>query len=134
MPLSSELSLGVSRRLSGAGEPALEIEAVAPILRIQARWSELPGIDHLVVEFTESKEGQHLFVFPMAGRLVHEGLSALMAFRISKGSFEAIQTTVNDYGFSLTASSGLSLDGQLIRDLLSEGSVWKSFSTRAFSF
>jgi ATP-dependent Lhr-like helicase len=118
MPLSSELARAVSRRLRGEGPACPEMKAVAPILAIQRRWSSVPDDQHLVIEHAHSREGEHLFVYPLAGRLVHEGLAALMAFRISRDIGESIQTTQNDYGFSLTAKRGLVLDESKLRDAL----------------
>jgi len=118
MPLSSELSLAVRRRLHGAGDDAPEMRAVAPILAIQRAWSEMPGGDALLVEFATSRDGGHLFVYPFAGRLVHEGLAALAAHRLAARVGESIVTTQNDYGFSLTARRGLSLDEALLRRAL----------------
>ncbi len=126
MPLSNELSHAIARRLQGLGEPALEMAAIEPILAIQRRWSRVPDDAALLVEHSRSREGEHLFFYPLAGRLVHEGLAALLAFRLSRDTGETIQTTQNDYGFSLTAKRGLVLDEEILRghlraeDLLSD--------------
>lgn len=120
MPLSSELAHAVALRLCGKGKPCPEMKAVAPILAIQRKWSRVPDDRTLLVEHARSREGEHMFLYPLAGRLVHEGLAALMAFRISRVSGESIQTTQNDYGFSLTARRGLFLGEDEIRAALSE--------------
>jgi ATP-dependent Lhr-like helicase len=120
MPLSSELAHAVALRLRGQGKPCAEMKAVEPILRIQREWSRLPDDESLLIEHTRSREGEHLFVYPLAGRLVHEGLAALMAFRISRDCGESIQTTQNDYGFSLTAKRGLLVGEDGIRSALAE--------------
>jgi ATP-dependent Lhr-like helicase len=118
MPLSSELAHAVALRLRGQGKPCAEMKAVEPILRIQREWSRLPDDESLLVEHTRSREGEHLFVYPLAGRLVHEGLAALMAFRILRVCGESVQTTQNDYGFSLTARRGLLVGEDGIRKAL----------------
>jgi ATP-dependent helicase Lhr and Lhr-like helicase len=123
MPLSTELSHALSRRLNGHGSPSPEIDAVKPILDIQRKWSRLPDDDSLLVEHARTREGEHLYFFPFAGRLVHEGLAALIAFRISRQTGEAIQTSQNDYGFSLNAKRGLNLDEDSIRKNLSTDSL-----------
>lgn len=115
MPLSSELAQAFTRRLHGHGPPSPEMDAVAPILAIQRQWSSLPDHESLLVEHTRSREGEHLFFYPCAGRLVHEGLAAILAYRISRSSGQTIHTTQNDYGFSLTAKLGLTLGEQNIR-------------------
>ena len=119
MPLSTELTHAIALRLRGEGDPSPEMAAVEPILDIQRRWSRLPSDDALLVEFNRSKEGEHLFLFPFAGRLVHEGLGALVAFRIGRENQQTIQATQNDYGFSLTARRGLVLDEEALRRYLS---------------
>ncbi len=115
MPLSTELSHAIARRLRGEGKAVPEMKAVAPILAIQRKWSRLPDDEALLVEHANSREGEHLFFYPFAGRLVHEGLAALVAFRISRVIGESIHTTQNDYGFSLTARRGLDLDEESLR-------------------
>ncbi|OYV03640.1 MAG: DNA ligase-associated DEXH box helicase, partial [Verrucomicrobiales bacterium VVV1] len=110
MPLSSELSHAISRCLHDSGSASAERLALEPILAIQRSKSALPSDDTLLVEFTRTREGEHLFFYPLAGRLVHEGLGSLVAWRLGQGSKETIHITQNDYGFSLTARRGLSLD------------------------
>jgi len=119
MPLSSELAHAMALQLQGHGKPTPEMTAVAPILAIQKKWSRLPADDSLLIEHTHSREGEHLFFYPFAGRLVHEGLATLVAFRISRELGESIHTTQNDYGFSLTAKRGLHLDETILRRHLS---------------
>ncbi len=122
LPLSSELAHAVARQLHSPSDNE-EMRAVAPILKIQRDWSAIPTDKKLLVEFTRSREGEHLFFYPFAGRLVHEGLASLTAYRISRRSGESIHTTQNDYGFSLTARKGLSLDENILRDALSPGNL-----------
>lgn len=126
MSLSSELTHAIAERLhahaSGGKSklpPAPEMDAIGPILAIQEKWSRIPSDGSLLVEFTRSKEGEHLFLFPFAGRLVHEGLGTLVAFRIGRENGQSIQATQNDYGFSLTARRGLALDEKSLRRHLS---------------
>ncbi len=113
MPLSTELAHATAARLRGEGSPAPEMTCVAPILEIQRRWSALPDDRSLLVEHTRSREGEHLFVYPMAGRSVHEGLGALMAYRLRLK--ENVTVTQNDYGFCLSARRGLHLNESSIR-------------------
>lgn len=117
MPLSTELSHAVARSLHSPTKSP-ELDAVAPILEIQKSWSALPSDRELLIEFTRTKEGEHLFVYAFAGRLVNEGLGALIAFRLSRASGESINVTQNDYGFCLGATRGLPLDETILRETL----------------
>ncbi|MEO5914677.1 MAG: ligase-associated DNA damage response DEXH box helicase [Luteolibacter sp.] len=125
MSLSTELTHAIAKVINdfsqseSSSKHPPEMTAVAPILEIQRRWSRLPSDDSLLIEFTRSREGEHLFFFPFAGRLVHEGLGTLVAYRIGREIGQAIQATQNDYGFSLTAKRGLVLDEKSLRRHLS---------------
>jgi ATP-dependent helicase Lhr and Lhr-like helicase len=113
MPLSTELSGALLAALHrwGTGEVEEgeegEREALRHLLDIQARWSHLPGPDELLVERTRSREGHHLFIYPFLGRLAHEGLAALLAWRLSQEAPRSIEFSVNDYGMELLSPEEL---------------------------
>lgn len=123
MPLSTELAAALRRRLEEAREGIFrdpEMEAVRPILEIQARWSRIPAADELLVERVKTREGFHLFFFPFEGRLVHEGLAALLAYRISRLRPISFTLAANDYGIELLSADEAPLDDALAAGLLSE--------------
>jgi ATP-dependent Lhr-like helicase len=121
MPLSTELSKAVARRLDADIKlaPRPETEAINDLLRIQRAWSEVPNDRILQVEHARSRQGEHLFFYTFAGRMANEGLGALFAHRLSEGSPQSIQVTQNDYGFSLTSSRPLPLDESRLREAAS---------------
>jgi len=118
MPLSTELSHAVARRLDAEAKlpPRPETEAIADLLRIQRAWSEVPTDRVLQVEHARSRQGEHLFFYTFAGRMVNEGLGALFAHRLSEGQPQSIQITQNDYGFCLTSNRPLPLDETRLRE------------------
>lgn len=130
MPLSSELGEVVEQVLATAHprEGAVgtrrapmtspEMRALAPLLGLQARLSALPHPDYLLSEFVSTREGWHLFVYPFAGRAVHEGLAALMALRWSRLAPNTVAFAVNDYGLVLTAQAATAMDEHTLRALL----------------
>jgi ATP-dependent Lhr-like helicase len=106
MPLSTELSRAIRMRIEEARGGAFrgaEMEAVRPLLEVQARWSLLPGSDELLIERVQTREGHHLFIYPFEGRLVHEGMAALIAFRLSRLRPITFTLAMNDYGFEVLA-------------------------------
>ena len=122
MPLSTELAAALRKRLEEAREGVFrdpEMEAVRPILEIQARWSRIPAADELLVERVKTREGFHLFFFPFEGRLVHEGLAALLAYRISRLRPISFTLAANDYGVELLSADEAPLDEALAAGLLS---------------
>ncbi|MEZ4948665.1 MAG: hypothetical protein R2784_04650 [Saprospiraceae bacterium] len=46
-------------------------------------------------------EGFHLLFYPFEGRYVHEGMSALFAWRIARLKPISFSIAFNDYGFEL---------------------------------
>jgi ATP-dependent Lhr-like helicase len=110
MALSSELAGAIRQRLEAARNGELEgpeMRAVAPILRVQARWSRIPAYDELLIERAKTREGYHLFVYPFEGRLANEGLAALLAYRLARLQPISLAIAVNDYGFELLAPEPL---------------------------
>jgi ATP-dependent Lhr-like helicase len=53
------------------------------------------------VESCKTREGYHLFFYPFEGRYVHEAMSALFAYRISRLLPISFSMAYNDYGFEL---------------------------------
>ncbi len=112
-PLSSQLAAAVRRKLQEARQGIYEgpeMKAAEPVLGLQAQWSLIPDANDLLIESTRTGEGFHHFIFPFAGRLVHEGLAALTAHRLSQWQPMSIIFSMNDYGFMLTTPQEWSLD------------------------
>ena len=122
MPLSGELADGVLALLSAAAarrfdEP--EMQALAGCLELQAAVSRIPEPGKLLVERLRTRDGEHLFLYPFAGRLVHEGLAALIAWRLTQAHAVTCAIAVNDYGLELVARRLPELDESALRALLS---------------
>jgi len=112
-PLSSELAMAVQEKLMDAEKGTLnsrEMKSMKGILDLQGKYSNLPKLDQLIIEKTTSRDGTHWFVFPFGGRLVHEGLAALIGYRMSKAQPVTLTFSVNDYGFHICSAKDLPLD------------------------
>jgi ATP-dependent Lhr-like helicase len=101
LPLSSSLASSFRQALERNrkrldGEP--EIQVLRPIFQAQRQRSKIPERHELLAESLHSRQGHHLFLYPFEGRLVHEGLAALLAYRMSREQKLTFQMTVNDYG------------------------------------
>lgn len=105
MPLSSQLSAVLREKMAalanGDTEGSLELQALLPIVERQRELSILPGQDTLLLEYFKDVEGYHLLIYPFEGRFVHEGLAALIAWRISRIKPLSFSIAMNDYGFEL---------------------------------
>ncbi len=110
MSLSSQLADAVRLRLAAAEVGIFdtpEMEGAEPILRIQQKWSRLPVGSELLIERIKTREGFHAFLYPLAGRLAHEGLATLLAYRLSSLRPLTISVFANDYGIELLSETPL---------------------------
>ncbi|MGI9442721.1 MAG: ligase-associated DNA damage response DEXH box helicase [Rubripirellula sp.] len=113
MPLSSELSKALRQKLHEASHQKLagrEMKALKSLLEIQQRWSIIPRADQLLIEQIKTRTGYQIFLFPFEGRLVHEGLAALLAYRISRNCKATFSMACNDYGIVLQSPSKTDID------------------------
>jgi ATP-dependent helicase Lhr and Lhr-like helicase len=119
LPMSDELSRMLRERLGEAAAGSFreeEMIALKPLLDVQARWSRIPRPGELLVERVKTREGHHMFFYPFEGRLVHEGLAALLAYRLARLAPITFTAAFNDYGFEL-----LSPDPSPLHDALGSG-------------
>lgn len=122
MPLSTELAAAVRDTLETARQGhylSPEMQAVQPVLETQAERSVIPRPDELLIERTETRDGHHCFVYPFEGRLVHEGLAALCAYRIAQLAPISFSFAANDYGFELLSPDAAPLEDALEAGLFS---------------
>jgi len=112
-PLSTQLAdyvrdLLEEARLGRYDSP--EMQRMRPLLELQRATSRIPAKGRLLIERTATREGHHLFFYPFAGRLVHEGLAALVAHRLTAGEPRSVTATVNDYGIELLSPEPIDFD------------------------
>jgi ATP-dependent Lhr-like helicase len=117
MPLSTELAREVESLYAHPGTHP-EMRAVEPLLCILRRIGVLPDRDRLVAERVGTRRGMHLFIYPFAGRAVHEGMAAMIALRWGRLQANTFSYTVNDYGLMLTLAEPAAVDEALLRQLL----------------
>ncbi len=127
MPMSTELAERVADVLA---EPphTPELRALAPLLALQARLSAVPKPGALLAERVKTREGWHLFLYPFAGRAVHEGLAAVVALRWSRLAPNTFSFAVNDYGLVVTAATPTELDDESLRLLLQPSQLQQDLS------
>lgn len=122
MSLSSNMSKILIETLHDASARnynSIEIQTIKPILDIQKNWSVLPNRNQFLIEKSFSREGCHVFFFPFEGRYVHEGLSSLIAHRISNFTPITFSIAMNDYGFELLSDQDIPIEKALDNGILS---------------
>ena len=121
LPLSSNLSAFLREKLAGALNPKAsekELKFLHPLLINQEEYSHIPKDDEFLVELIKNREGYHLFMYPFEGRLVHEVMSALIAYRISKLAPISFSMAMNDYGFELFSDKEIPLNEENLHKIL----------------
>lgn len=124
MPLSANLGRLLRRMVNRAGTRPLEndwpeLTALRPLLDLQQQLSHVPRENELLIEQIETKDGFHLFVYPFEGRLVHEAMAAILAWRISRIRPITFSFAMNDYGFELLSDQPIPVDDTNVYDLFS---------------
>ena len=94
---------------AGAALPE-ELTVLKPLFDLQRQLSHIPLETELLMEHIQTGDGYHLFVYPFEGRLVHEAMSALMAYRISEKYPITFSIAMNDYGFELLSDQPIPVD------------------------
>ncbi len=113
MPLSSQLSAVFRDKLNEVAlgiEKDEEVIALKPLFQLQTEISHLPRRDEFLIESFRAKDGHHLIFYPFEGRLVHEGMASLLAFRISRIRNFSFSIAMNDYGFELLADEDIPIE------------------------
>ncbi len=122
MPLSANLGVMLRKAFNSAlskKAKAIEIRVLQPLFELQKELSHIPKEGELLIEQIETRDGFHLFVYPFEGRLVHEAMAALLAFRISKIKPITFSIAMNDYGFELLSDQPIPVDDSNVYDLFS---------------
>ena len=131
MPLSANLGFMLRKKFEEAAEvnkqlsigkkknTDIEITVLQPLFNLQKYLSHIPKENELLIEQIETKDGYHLFVFPFEGRLVHEAMAALLAYRISRITPITFSLAMNDYSFELLSDQPIPVDDTNVYELFS---------------
>ncbi len=128
MPLSSQMSEMIRLKIHDAAEGREtdpEMIFLRPLLTLQAERSHLPRKNEFLVESFETSDGFHVVMFPFEGRLVHEGLASLVAYRISRIRPITFSIAMNDYGFELLSDQEIPLMEAIETDVLGSDNLLK---------
>ena len=94
-----------------------EVQRVLPILDLQSKLSIVPDGETFLIESLQSRDGYHLFFYPFEGRMMHELMSALIAYRISQSYPVSLNMAMNDYGFEILSDSPISIEELIEEDI-----------------
>ena len=126
LPLTSYMSHFLRKKLSDALHPGIrerELKFLHPLIARQSEFSHIPKDNEFLVEKIHTKDGFHVFMYPFEGRLIHEVISALIAYRISRIKPLTFTIAMNDYGFELLSDQEIPIDKHNISDILSDNNL-----------
>lgn len=94
-----------------------EVRQILPLLDLQSKLSVVPDEETFLIESLQTRDGYHLFFYPFEGRMIHELISALIAYRISQSFPVSINMAMNDYGFEILSDVPLSIEELIEEDI-----------------
>jgi ATP-dependent Lhr-like helicase len=107
--MSEMIRLKIDEAVRGV-EVDEEIKFLKPLFKLQQYRSHLPGKDEFLIEYFQSNEGYHVLLYPFEGRFVHEGMAALVAYRLSQIQPITFSIAMNDYGFELLSDQPIPIE------------------------
>ncbi len=133
MPLSSQLAAMIRTKLDEyirGNHRDEEIRALQPLFDIQLAHSRIPRANEFLMESFQDREGHHLLMYPFEGRFVHEGLGALLSYRLGKVKPMTFSMAMNDYGFELLSDQEIPIEDALLAPLFDtnklQEDIWAS--------
>jgi len=96
-----------------------EIQFLQPLFNEQSRRSYLPKENELLLEYVHTKYGYHLFVYPFEGKFVHEGMAAVLAYRLSQIKKSTFSIATNEYGIELLSDEPIPISQDILGELFS---------------
>ncbi|MCX7404777.1 MAG: ligase-associated DNA damage response DEXH box helicase [Planctomycetia bacterium] len=122
MPLSSELCMSLREKIDEASHGHLlgpEMRSLKSLFDLQQRWSLLPQADELLIEMIGDRSGSQVFLFPFEGRLVHEGMASVLAYRLTRQQPTTLSMACNDHGIVLQSPHPIAIEKAISEGLFS---------------
>ena len=140
MPLSSELCMSLREKIDEASHGHLlgpEMRSLKSLFDLQQRWSLLPQADELLIEMIGDRSGSQVFLFPFEGRLVHEGMASLLAYRLTRQQPTTLSMACNDHGIVLQSPHPIAIEKAISEGLFStdqlEDDICQSMNANAMA-
>ncbi len=122
LPLSASMGEVLRHTYEEAAEnPAADplIRFLGPLLDTQKQLSAIPAKGELLIELITTRDGYHLFVYPFEGRLVHQAMAAMLAYRLAQVMPISFSIAMSDYGFELLSDQPIPIDESNAREFFS---------------
>ncbi|MEO2053285.1 MAG: ligase-associated DNA damage response DEXH box helicase [Allomuricauda sp.] len=96
---------------------SIEIKSLAPMFAKQREESIVPQPHQFLIETFKTSDGFYHIFYPFEGRAIHEGMSSLLAYRISLLTPITCSLAFNDYGFELLSDKPIDIQTILDNNL-----------------
>jgi ATP-dependent Lhr-like helicase len=124
MSLTANLGMVLRRTFNAAFTSDLaELKVLKPLFKLQEELSHIPLSDELLIEQIEAEDGFHLLVYPFEGRQIHEAMSSILAYRISRITPITFSISMNDYGFELLSDQPIPVDDSNVHELFTTNNL-----------
>jgi len=119
LPLSAQLGNVLRQRIynASASSEHEEIRALMPLFDLQQQRSIVPNDTQFLIEKFKTNEGFHVLCYPFEGRFVHEGMAALLAYRMGHLGKFSFSIAMNDYGFELLSDQDIPIEMAIDSDI-----------------
>jgi ATP-dependent helicase Lhr and Lhr-like helicase len=107
-PLSTHLAERVRTMLSDPKSWSQLPKPVSNWLKLQKRYSLIPGREDVLVETFPRSSRHYLVAYPFEGRLAHQTLGMLLTRRLERAGAQPLGFVANDYGLSVWCRGDLS--------------------------
>jgi len=128
LPLSSPLAHQILDIFSKAREGDLaqpELKVLKPLLDLQLEISEIPRPGFKLIEQFKTRLGYHTLLYPMEGRIAHETIGAILAYRLGKMMSVSLSLAMNDYGLEILSDKPLPATNLLDSGLFSTENLYQ---------
>ncbi len=128
LPLSSMLAEVLREKIEMGtidGKKDEEVRKIKPIFDKQKELSHIPKQTEFLIEKIHSKDGHHLFFYPIEGKFVHEGMASLFAWRIGRIKEISFSIAYNDYGFELLSDQEIPLEEAMEQGLFETSDLFR---------
>ncbi|MBL7871307.1 MAG: ligase-associated DNA damage response DEXH box helicase [Cyclobacteriaceae bacterium] len=128
MPLSSQMSEMIRLKIDESArnkETDDEMRFLRPLMDLQKKRSHLPKQNEFLVEYFQTSEGYHVLMYPFEGRFVHEGMAALIAYRMAQITPITFSIAMNDYGFELLSDQEIPIYEAIETNILGSENLMK---------
>ncbi|MBP3944262.1 ligase-associated DNA damage response DEXH box helicase [Sphingobacteriaceae bacterium WQ 2009] len=130
--ISPDLGKAIRHSFESIHKPqhaSVELQFLQPLFAEQAKRSALPREQELLIEYIETRYGHHLFIYPFEGKMVHEGMAQVIAYRLSELQAASFSIASNEYGLELVSATKYAIDEAFLKQLFDPKGLHKDIST-----